>query len=197
MTPARRLGRWPETGIRRKGDQAAVASRGLTRVKCRGHRSFTRIPAAKPCGRNGLAPSPGRWREKEQWNADTTLRAHKLSQCCRGHRHENNRSPAAGIAGYARSLLSPNAKVDLPDDIVLKRCPSWQFAADLAFALFRTWGAGVRFGAYRGGPASDLSRERKAPAVHGDQAAPPSVSHEGLALSCSRATSSRTRARTR
>ena len=53
--------------------------------------------------------------------------------------HENNRSPATGIAGYARSLLSPDARVDLPDDIVLKRCPSWQFAAALRFALFRTW----------------------------------------------------------
>ena len=52
---------------------------------------------------------------------------------------ENNRSPAAGIVGYARSLLSPDAQVDLPDDIVLKRCPSWQFAAGLRFALFRTW----------------------------------------------------------
>ena len=33
-------------------------------MRCRGHRSFTRILAAKPCGRNGLAPQPGRWREK-------------------------------------------------------------------------------------------------------------------------------------
>ena len=57
---------------------------------------------------------------------------------------ENNRSPAAGIAGYARSLLSPDAQVDLPDDIVLKRCPSWQFAAGLRFALFRTWKEAVR-----------------------------------------------------
>ena len=51
---------------------------------------------------------------------------------------ENNRSPAAGIAGYARSLLSPGAQVDLPDDIVLNRCPSWQFEAGLRFALYRT-----------------------------------------------------------
>ena len=57
---------------------------------------------------------------------------------------ENNRSPAAGIVGYARSLLSPDAQVDLPDDIVLKRCPSWQFAAGLRFALFRTWKEAVR-----------------------------------------------------
>ena len=52
---------------------------------------------------------------------------------------ENNRSPATGIAGYARSLLSPDAHVDLPDDIVFKRCPSWQFAAGLRFAVFGTW----------------------------------------------------------
>ena len=57
---------------------------------------------------------------------------------------ENNRSPAAGIVGYARSLLSPDAQLDLPDDIVLKRCPSWQFAAGLRFALFRTWKEAVR-----------------------------------------------------
>ena len=57
---------------------------------------------------------------------------------------ENNRSPAAGIAGYARSLLSPDAQVDLPDDIVLKRCPTWQFPAGLRFALFRTWKEAVR-----------------------------------------------------
>ncbi len=37
---------------------------------------------------------------------------------------ENNRSPAAGIAGYARSLLSPEAHLDLPDDIVFKQCQS-------------------------------------------------------------------------
>ena len=52
---------------------------------------------------------------------------------------ENNRSPATGIAGYARSLLAPNAHVDLPEDIVLKRCPSWQFEVGLRFAVFGTW----------------------------------------------------------
>ena len=59
---------------------------------------------------------------------------------------ENNRSPATGIAGYARSLLSPDAQVDLPDDIVLKRCPSWQFPAGLRFALFRTLKEAARTG---------------------------------------------------
>lgn len=31
--------------------------------------------------------------------------------------NENNRSPATGIAGFARSLLTPGAKQDLPDEI--------------------------------------------------------------------------------
>ena len=53
--------------------------------------------------------------------------------------NENNRSPATGIAGYARSLLSPDAHVDLPDDIEVKRYPSWQFSVGLRFALYRTW----------------------------------------------------------
>ena len=52
---------------------------------------------------------------------------------------ENNRSPATGIAGYARSLLSPDANVDLPDEIAFKRYPSWQFSVGLRFALYRTW----------------------------------------------------------
>ena len=49
---------------------------------------------------------------------------------------ENNRSPATGIAGYARSLLAPNAHVDLPEDIEFKRCQSWQLAVCLRFAVF-------------------------------------------------------------
>ena len=52
---------------------------------------------------------------------------------------ENNRSPATGIAGYARSLLSPDAHVDLPDEIAFKQYPSWQFSFGLRFALYRTW----------------------------------------------------------
>ena len=50
---------------------------------------------------------------------------------------ENNRSPATGIAGYARSLLTPGVHPDLPDEIQLNRCPSWQFAVGLRFTLFR------------------------------------------------------------
>ena len=52
---------------------------------------------------------------------------------------ENNRSPTTGIAGYARGLLSPDARVDLPEDIEFKRFTPGQFAVGLRFALFRTW----------------------------------------------------------
>ena len=51
---------------------------------------------------------------------------------------ENNRSPATGIAGFARSLLSPDAHVDLPDDILFKQCQSWQFDFSLHFAVIGT-----------------------------------------------------------
>ena len=57
---------------------------------------------------------------------------------------ENNRSPATGIAGYARSLLSPDAHADLPDGIVFKRFPFWRFAADLRFAVYGTLRETVR-----------------------------------------------------
>ena len=57
---------------------------------------------------------------------------------------ENNRSPATGIAGYARSLLSPDAHVELPEDIIFKRCQSWQFAVGLRFAVYGTWKETVR-----------------------------------------------------
>ena len=63
-----------------------------------------------------------------------TLRATKFD-----FQDENNRSPATGIAGYARRLLTPSVHTDLPDDIEFKRCPSWQFAVGLRFALYGTW----------------------------------------------------------
>ena len=52
---------------------------------------------------------------------------------------ENSRSPATGIAGYARSLLSPEAHVDPPEDIEFKRLAPGQFVVGLRFALIRTW----------------------------------------------------------
>lgn len=57
---------------------------------------------------------------------------------------ENNRSPATGIAGYARSLLSPEVQLDLPDDITFKRFQPGQFALGLRFALIKTWNETVK-----------------------------------------------------
>ena len=53
--------------------------------------------------------------------------------------HENNRSPATGIAGYARSLLSPEVHLELPVDIEFRRFRPGLFAVGLRFALIRTW----------------------------------------------------------
>ena len=58
--------------------------------------------------------------------------------------NENNRSPATGIAGYARSLLSPEVQLDRPDDIVFKRFQPGQFALGLRFALIRTWNETIK-----------------------------------------------------
>lgn len=52
---------------------------------------------------------------------------------------ENNRSPATGIAGYARSLLSPEVQLDLPDDISFKRFRPGQFTIGVRVALIKTW----------------------------------------------------------
>ena len=57
---------------------------------------------------------------------------------------ENNRSPATGIAGYARSLLSPDVKLELPDDIKFMRFQPGRFAVGLRFALIKTWNETVR-----------------------------------------------------
>ncbi len=58
--------------------------------------------------------------------------------------NENNRSPATGIAGYARSLLSPEARLELPDDIEFHRFRPGMFAVRLRFALFKTWNETVK-----------------------------------------------------
>ena len=58
--------------------------------------------------------------------------------------NENNRSPATGIAGYARSLLSPEAKLELPDDIEFHRFRPGMFAVGLRFALHKTWNETVK-----------------------------------------------------
>lgn len=54
-------------------------------------------------------------------------------------RNENNRSPTSGIAGYARSLLSPEVYLALPDDIECRYFHPGRFPIGLRFALFRTW----------------------------------------------------------
>lgn len=58
--------------------------------------------------------------------------------------HENNRSPATGIVGYARSLLSPGGRLELPDDIEFLRFRPGLFAVGLRFALIRTWKEAVK-----------------------------------------------------
>src|SRR5690606_7871107 len=54
--------------------------------------------------------------------------------------HENNRSPATGIAGYARSLLSPDTIMDLPDDIIRKSFNQQHlFNLSLRVSIIRIW----------------------------------------------------------
>ena len=52
---------------------------------------------------------------------------------------ENNRSPATGIVGYARGLLSPEAKLDLPADMKIRRFQPGRFPVGLRLALISTW----------------------------------------------------------
>lgn len=63
--------------------------------------------------------------------------------------NENNRSPATGIAGYARSLLSPEAKLELPDDIAFKRFRLGQFHVGVRVALIKTWNETVKRAGHR------------------------------------------------
>ncbi|MDW4497923.1 UvrD-helicase domain-containing protein [Sulfitobacter sp. D35] len=63
--------------------------------------------------------------------------------------NENNRSPATGIAGYARSLLSPDTELELPDDIVFKRFRLGQFNVGVRVALIKTWNETVKRAGHR------------------------------------------------
>ena len=63
--------------------------------------------------------------------------------------YENNRSPATGIAGYARSLLSPNTELELPDDITFKRFRPGQFHVGVRVALIKTWNETVKRAGHR------------------------------------------------
>ena len=58
--------------------------------------------------------------------------------------NENNRSPATGIAGFARSLLSPEVHLELPDDITFRRFQLGRFPVGLRFALISTWNETVK-----------------------------------------------------
>lgn len=54
--------------------------------------------------------------------------------------NENNRSPATGIAGYARALLSPSIVQDLPEDIKRKTFQGPNaFPSALRICLVETW----------------------------------------------------------
>ena len=53
--------------------------------------------------------------------------------------NENNRSPATGIAGYARSLLSPDVVQELPDDIERRAFQSHMFPVAVRLCVIRTW----------------------------------------------------------
>ncbi len=53
--------------------------------------------------------------------------------------NENNRSPATGIVGYARSLLSPDVVQDLPDDIERRAFRPGMFSVEVRFCVIRTW----------------------------------------------------------
>ncbi len=48
---------------------------------------------------------------------------------------ENNRSPATGIAAFARSLLSPGSELDFPDEIVRQRFGPGRLALQLHLAV--------------------------------------------------------------
>lgn len=49
--------------------------------------------------------------------------------------NENNRSPATGIAGFARALLSPGAELEFPDEIARQRFRPRQFGLRLHLAV--------------------------------------------------------------
>lgn len=53
--------------------------------------------------------------------------------------NENNRSPATGIAGYARSLLSPDVVQELPDDIERRAFQPGMFSVGVRVYVLRTW----------------------------------------------------------
>ncbi len=60
----------------------------------------------------------------------------KALECeCFDFANENNRSPATGIAAFARSLLSPGAELEFPDVIVRQRFKPGRLAVQLHLAV--------------------------------------------------------------
>jgi DNA helicase-2/ATP-dependent DNA helicase PcrA len=53
--------------------------------------------------------------------------------------NENNRSPATGIAGFARSLLSPGSERDLPDEIARQSFKPGRMSVQLYLAVRRAF----------------------------------------------------------
>lgn len=53
--------------------------------------------------------------------------------------NENNRSPATGIVGYARALLSPDVAQDLPGDIERTTFKPGMFSVGVRLCVIRTW----------------------------------------------------------
>lgn len=70
--------------------------------------------------------------------SDTRLEefANHLDAVTYDFQNENYRSPTTGIAGFARSLLSPNTRNTLPDDISFNKFITGQFDIFLRFALY-------------------------------------------------------------
>lgn len=71
----------------------------------------------------------------------SNTRLQDFAEVLKAKRHdfgnENNRSPATGIAGFARSLLSPKTLPKLPKDIEFMRCKQWNLEQCLRIALIR------------------------------------------------------------
>lgn len=55
--------------------------------------------------------------------------------------NENNRSPATGIAGYARALLAPDVRQGPPDDIAIRSFPPGGFIVGVKLNVIRAWRA--------------------------------------------------------
>ena len=73
---------------------------------------------------------------------------------------ENNRSPATGIAGYALGLLSPDVRLELPDNIAFRRFRPGQFAIGVRAGLIKTWNETVKRTGHRDITVAMAARSR-------------------------------------